>query len=429
MNDSAGAERAILGTILLYPEMFDLVTEKLHSDNFTGQNRRTAEAMSALSHAGKGINEAILGAEYGIDALYMANLMTAAVHGEFHLKGMIDHVRDCSRRRLLRVTAEEIKYRLDKGDDVDDIMAEAEAYIMSIGETSTDRTPAIVELSHRVYEAAKYRKENQGKVFGVSTGFCRFDDLIGGLVAPRFIILGARPGTGKTALVLCVAKNAAEAGIPVLFFSLEMGNDELIFRLFCIYASVNTECLQAGYVNETDWQMVESARDQIASLPIHIQDRPALDIVQMQAMARRAVRRHGVGLVIVDYISLARAKQAKGYGREREVSAISAGLKQMAKQCNVPVLALAQLNREVEKRTVKRPQLSDLRESGSLEQDADQVMFLYHEHKYNKSKPANVIELNLAKNRHGRTGKIYLQWEPKFTRFSNLTHGEESWDE
>ena len=420
IDASAGAERAILGAILARPEWLDDVAERLNPNDFTGQNGPVYKAMLALGQAGKAIDEPILFAEHKIDPNFLANLDTKAVIGEAHLRDLIELVHNRNRRRLLRVTAEEIQHRAEQGDDVDDILAEAEATIMSIGETSADRTPTMAELSNRVYEAARHRKGNKGSVFGVPTGLYRLDRQIGGLVAPRLIILGARPGMGKTALALCVAKNAAEAGIPVLFFSLEMSAEELTNRLFCIYASVDTEGFQTGYIKEAAWSKVESARDHIAKLPIHIQDRPALDIVQIQAMARRATRRDGVGLVIVDYVGLARAKQAKGESREREVSAISAGLKQLAKQCNVPVLALSQLNRQVESRPKKHPLLSDLRESGSLEQDADQVMFLYWPHKYNDREPANITKLSIAKNRHGQTGPISLQWEPRFTRFGNL---------
>jgi replicative DNA helicase len=302
-----------------------------------------------------------------------------------------------------------------------------------------------------------------GHVSGKTTGFTSINDKVGGLHNSDLIILAGRPGMGKTSLATNIAFNCADRllrdrrdgieksiGAGVAFFSLEMSSDQLATRILAEQAGISSEALRMGKISREDFQQLSYASQRLAELPLYIDDTPALSIAALRTRARRLKRRHDIGLIVVDYLQLLQGSQRSQDNRVNEISEISRGLKTLAKELDVPVIALSQLSRAVEQRDDKRPMLSDLRESGSIEQDADMVWFVYREDYYvgarEPKRPVEsddakvheahaawaaqmesvygLSELIVAKQRHGATGKVRLRFEAKITKFSDLAEGD-----
>jgi len=252
-------------------------------------------------------------------------------------------------------------------------------------------------------------------MLGVPSGFTDLDRLTAGFQKSDLIILAARPSMGKTALALNVSYNAK---LPVAFFSLEMSKEQLVRRYFASEGRINTSRLRTGNMGGDEWVRLQEVAGKLLDAPIYISDKPKPTSLEIRAQARRLKKRHGVGLVVVDYLQLMRDPKAKS--REQEIARISGDLKAMAKELDVPVVALAQLNRDVEKRPNKRPVLADLRESGALEQDADVVIFIYRDEVYRKdSLDKGIAEVRVAKQRNGPTGLVKLVYLAEYTRFEN----------
>jgi replicative DNA helicase len=263
--------------------------------------------------------------------------------------------------------------------------------------------------------------EHRDQILGVSTGFRDLDQLTAGFQKSDLIIIAARPSMGKTALALNIAYNAAtmaENFVPVAFFSIEMSKEQLVRRLFASEGRIDASRLRTGRMQALEWGQLNQAAGTLIDVPIHIIDRARATSLEIKAQARRMKSRHGIGLIVVDYLQLMRDPRAKS--REQEIARISSDLKAMAKELDVPVVALSQLNREVEKRPNKRPNLSDLRESGSLEQDADVVIFIYRDELYKKDSPdKGIAEVRVAKQRNGPIGLVKLAYLAQFTKFEN----------
>ncbi len=259
------------------------------------------------------------------------------------------------------------------------------------------------------------------------TGFERIDDLTSGLQKSELIIIAGRPSMGKTALALNIAQYAAlEAQTPAAIFSLEMSKEQLAFRMLASEAKVDSQRLRKGFLGETDWPKLTTAAGRLSEAPIFIDDTPAITVLEMKAKSRRLKADTGLGLIIVDYIQLMRSGSYRD-SREQEISEISRSLKALAKELRVPVIALSQLNRKVEDRTNRRPQMADLRESGAIEQDADVIAFIYRDEVYNKSDDnteKGFAEIIIAKQRNGPTGTVKLAFLEKFTSFENLARAD-----
>lgn len=278
------------------------------------------------------------------------------------------------------------------------------------------------ELSASVAEQLK-ALQDKGETVGLSTGFKDLDRAIGGLEPGSLYILAARPAMGKTALALSLAYNAALAGSVGAFFSLEMSGEQLVKRLLGIEGRIDGHRLRSGELSDRDWQRATSTLAKLAALGLHIDDASSLAIGELRSRARRLATRHPLGFVVVDYLQLL---DAPGGNREQEISAISRGLKGLARELNIPVLALSQLNRSLENRPNKRPMLSDLRESGAIEQDADTVMFIYRDEYYDPhSEKQGIAEIILGKQRNGPTGTVMLSYLDSHTRFSNMATPEQ----
>jgi replicative DNA helicase len=260
----------------------------------------------------------------------------------------------------------------------------------------------------------------------VPSGFLDIDHILGGFQKSDLLILAARPGMGKTSLMLNVAMNAVRSKARVGFFSLEMSNEQLVQRLISTETGINSQKLRLGQLDDREWDLFVHATNNVSKLQLYLDDTPALSVLQLRTKARRLDREHGLDLIVVDYLQLMTAGLGnRNENRVQEISYISRGLKELARELEIPILAGAQLSRAVEQRTDKRPQLSDLRESGSIEQDADVVMFIYRDDVYNEaSDRPNEADIIVAKHRNGPTGSAVLYFRKQLTQFANIKKTE-----
>jgi replicative DNA helicase len=329
-------------------------------------------------------------------------------------------------RKLLNRATEIVGKVYGMQGDVDDFLDEAERAIFEISE---DRVrPSFYPLKEIIKSSFKTIErlyEKRQLITGVPTGFTKLDELTSGLQPSDLIIIAGRPSMGKTAFALNIAQHAAiQGGTPSAIFSLEMAKEQLALRMLCSEAKVDAHRLRGGFLSESDWPKLTRAAGSLSEAPIFIDDTAGISALEMRAKARRMKAEHNLGLVVVDYLQLMRGR-ASSDTREQEISDISRSLKALAKELRVPVVALSQLNRRVEERGDKRPQLSDLRESGAIEQDADVIIFLYRDDVYNKSDDnpnKGKAEIIIGKQRNGPTDKFDLAFLEKYTCFENISY-------
>ncbi len=467
------AEQALLGALLVNNKAFERVSDFLAPEHFVDPvHARIYEAIARRIERGQLADAVTLKAELENDGLleevggtaYLAQLVSAMV-GVINAGEYGRAIHDAYLRRALIEIGEEIVNRAFGDAEGMDGMAQIEAAEQQLFEIATrgaaDQTFVPFEAAlTRAIDAAERAFRSKGGVSGLATGFRGLDEKMGGLHASDLIVLAGRPGMGKTAFATCLAFNAAEAVMAeaaaqgerarppaVAIFSLEMSAEQLATRLLAEQARVSSDRIRRGDIRAEDFERFVAASRRIAALPIQIDDTPALSLSALRTRCRRLKRTHGLALVVVDYLQLLRpAAGTRPENRVLEISQITQGLKAIAKELSVPVLALSQLSRAVESREDKRPQLADLRESGTIEQDADVVMFLYRDEYYlanrepklmafdsqakfeeahakwlaDMERVHNVAELILAKQRHGPTGRIELFFEAEFTRFADL---------
>jgi replicative DNA helicase len=316
----------------------------------------------------------------------------------------------------------------DAPDDLDQVVGDAEKIIFEVTNKRVSSNFEVIndllKVSFKNLEELAERKEH---ITGVHTGFKDLDKLLAGLHPGDLCILAARPSVGKTALALNMGINAARHGASVAVFSLEMGADQLVQRVLCSEARINLQDVRTGYVKDSDWYTIHTAMGKLAQLDFWVDDTPSISILEVRAKARRQLRNKPKGFIIVDYLQLMQPQGRRSENRQTEIAEISRGLKILAKELKVPILALSQLSRAVEQRAGKRPQLSDLRESGAIEQDADVVMFIdrntdpYADDQEGRPQKG-VAELIVAKHRNGPTGQIQLVFNDRFTKFIDYTN-------
>lgn len=308
----------------------------------------------------------------------------------------------------------------DENNDISTYLDEAEKTIFRVSEARYgDSLAPIKEIVRDSFEQIEKNYERKELITGLETGFKDLDKITSGLQASDLIIIAGRPAMGKTSFGLNIAEHIALQGREVVaLFSLEMAREQLVTRLICSDARVDSSRVRSGFIDEGEWMRLTDSADRLSSAPIYIDDTPQLDIFEMRAKCRRLKMTQGLGLVVVDYLQL---MSGNADSREQEISKISRSLKAMAKELNVPVIALSQLNRGVESRQDKRPMLADLRESGAIEQDADIVGFIYRDEVYNKETvEVGIAEFNIVKHRNGPIGMVRLSFQGKYTRFENL---------
>ena len=425
------AERCVLGAAMLSKDaMFDVI-EEVKADDFYNENHKEIfNAIMDLYRDNKPVDMLTVCEELKTKkALEMVGgrayiaALTTEVPSTTNAGEYAKIVSEKASLRALIGTAEDIMNKGYEGkDDTQDILNFAESGIFQIGQKrqKSDYTP-IQDVLLRNVEIIDANSRNQGKTVGIPTGFKDLDNLTSGLHRSDLIILAARPAMGKTAFALNIAQQTAtKAGASVLIFSLEMSKEQLGQRLLAIQARVEMQKLKTGSLERKDWDRLNMALDELHSSKIFIDDTPGVSIMEMRNKCRRLKAEHGLDLVVIDYLQLMQG-DGRSDNRQQEISAISRNLKLLAREMDCPVIVLSQLSRAVEQRTDHRPILSDLRESGSIEQDADIVIFLYRDDYYNpdNTEKHGICEVNLAKHRSGPTDKVELTWVERYTKFSD----------
>jgi replicative DNA helicase len=431
------AEQSILGGILIENRAINKVMEILTDDDFyRDAHRKIYNAIINLSERDEPADlitltnelrkmdqlDSIGGASY---VASLIDLVPTAANIEYYAK----IVREKSiLRRLIQTSTEIITQGYEDHGDVEGFLDEAERAIFEISEKRVKPSfysiRDIVKDSFKTLEKLYEKKE---LVTGVPSGFKELDQRTAGFQPSDLIIVAGRPSMGKTAFCLNVAQYAAiEKGIPVAIFSLEMSKEQLVIRMLCSEAHVEGTRLRTGYLNESDWPRLTLAAGNLSDAPIYIDDTAALSVLELRAKARRLNVEHGLGMLVIDYLQLMRGR-SRVESRQQEISEISRSLKALAKELNIPVIAVSQLSRKTEERRDFRPQLSDLRESGAIEQDADLILFLYRDELYNRSDDnpnRGKAEVIIGKQRNGPIGKIELKFFDQFTTFKELYKGE-----
>jgi len=434
---SLEAEQSVLGGLLMDNGAWDAAADVITgSDFYRLEHQRIFAAVGALVAANRPADVITVferleraGHAEGIGMPYL-NELAQSVPSASATRRYAEIVRDRAVLRKLIAAGDEIAASAfnPQGREVADLLDEAESRVLRIGEESARGRGAFQgmdALAARLIDRVTELAENgAGDVTGVRTGFYDLDRSTAGLQAGDLVILAARPSMGKTSLALNFAESVAiDAGLAVLVFSMEMSGDQLALRMARSQGRIDQQHLRTGRLDNEEWSRLAVATERVSAAPIHIDETPGLTITDLRARARRKARTLGrVFLIVVDYLQLmAGSGSSDGENRAAELGEISRGLKGLAKELGCPVVALSQLNRGVEQRTNKRPLMSDLRESGALEQDADVVMFIYRDEYYNAdSKEPGVAEVIIAKQRCGPTGTVRLSFERSHTRFSNL---------
>ncbi len=333
------------------------------------------------------------------------------------------------RRRLIKASGDISELGFDEEYTTQELLEKAEAELFSVSDQSLKQDLVSLEsILTDSFDRLEELHRNKGSLRGVRTGYRDLDNMTAGLQRSDLIILAARPAMGKTTLVTNLAYNVATvAKQPVLFFSLEMSKEQLVDRMLSDASGVDAWAIRTGNLSDDDFSKLSDAMGEMAEAPIFIDDTPGLSVLEMRTKARRAAHERPLGLIIVDYLQLMQGSGRSDGNRVQEVSEISRGLKLIARELNVPVIALSQLSRSVESRNPQIPQLADLRESGSIEQDADIVMFIYREAYYNpETERENITDLIIAKHRNGPTGKVELFFHPERLRFMSLDRKHDS---
>lgn len=432
------AEKSVLGGLQFEPEALDQLAEILKPADFyldshriifsamqwSAENQKPFDTIS-LAETLKGNNELerIGGLAY---LTLLAQELPSTVSILYHAK----IVREKSIRRSLINAGRKIEQRgFDETEVIEDALDSSEAEIFYISERGVKQAfVSIGEMMTPLQKKIENLIAHKSDITGVPTGFTDLDKITAGLQPSDLIVVAGRPSMGKTSLGLNIARNAASRGIGSAVFSLEMSREQLGLRLLCADARVRSSSVRAGFVKEFEVSSISRAAKNLYDAPIYIDDSPAISVLELRAKARRIVReKKNIGLIVVDYLQLMRGN-SRASNREQEVADISRSLKALAKEMNVPVMALSQLNRKVEDRADRRPQMSDLRESGAIEMDADVIMFIYRDEVYNKDESKKgLAEVIVAKQRNGPTDTVNLTFIGEYTRFENYVDRSEEY--
>jgi replicative DNA helicase len=435
---SIEAEQSVIGGLLRDNAAWDRIADFMHAEDFYRYDHRIIfEQMVRLINAAKPadvitVYEALtqLGKADDVGGLQYLNAMAQNTPSAANIRRYAEIVRDRSVMRQLITVADEISGNAfnPQGKEVKQMLDEAESKIFAIAEQGSRGAqgwlpvqPLLTQVVERIDEL--YSRENQGEITGVPTGFIDLDRMTSGLQAGDLVIVAGRPSMGKTAFSVNIGENVAiEAGLPVAIFSMEMGGTQLAMRMLGSVGQLDQHRLRTGRLNDEDWPRLTHAIQKMNDAQVYIDETPALNPIEMRARARRLARQCGkLGLIIVDYLQLMQGSKA-GDNRTAEISEISRSLKGLAKELGCPVIALSQLNRSLEQRPNKRPIMSDLRESGAIEQDADVIIFLYRDEVYNPDSPdKGTAEIIIGKQRNGPIGAIRLTWIGQYTKFGNYS--------
>lgn len=426
------AEMSLLGAILIDEEVLADVSDKLHAQDFYDkrhvmifdammrlyEHHRPVDLLTLSDELGKKSELDIVGGSAYLTEL--TNYVPTAAHAGTYAE-MI--TQKAVRRRLIKASTDIATLGYDDDQEIAELLSSAEAQLFSVSDTNAKQD--LVSLEQILTESFDRLEElhrGGGKLRGLATGWRDLDNMTAGLQQSDLIILAARPAMGKTTLVTNLAYNvAAKEKKSVLFFSLEMSKEQLVDRMLSDASGVDAWNIRTGNLSDDDFEKLSHAMGEMAEAPIYIDDTPGVTVLEMRTKARREAHNHPLGLIIIDYLQLMQGSGRSDGNRVQEVSEISRGLKLIARELNVPVIALSQLSRSVESRSPQVPMLSDLRESGSIEQDADIVAFIYREAYYNpETDRQNITDLIIAKHRNGPTGTVELYFHPERLRFMSL---------
>ena len=433
MPNSLEAEQSVVGSMIADRETIVTMSEMLHKDDFYHQQYGVLfEAIIELYNAGEPVDEVTLqnklkekGVSPEIASLEYISELVLAVPTTVNAKAYAQIVKDKAvLRSIIKVNQEIENVCFEGTEDVESILNKTEKDIFALVQNrgESDYVPikqVVMNAIARIEMVAKQK----GTVTGIPTVCTDLDYMTAGLQRSDLILVAARPSMGKTAFVLNVAQNiAVKEHLCCAIFSLEMSKEQLVNRLFSLEARVDAQKLRIGNLQESDWEMLIEGAGKIGNSKLIIDDTPGISISALRSKCRKYKLEHDLSIIIIDYLQLM-SGNGKSESRQQEISEISRSLKALARELNVPVVALSQLSRAVEQRPDHRPMLSDLRESGAIEQDADVVMFIYRDDYYNHDTPnKNISEIIIAKQRNGAIGTVELAWLPEYTRFANKEH-------
>lgn len=426
------AEKSLLGAVLIDEETLADISEHVTAKDFYEKRHAIIYAgMMRLYERHKPVDlltltdelkrkneiEIIGGSAYLTE---LTNYVPTSAHAEAYAELV---AQKAVRRRLIKASGEISELGYNEETTTQELLEKADAELFSVSDQSLKQDLISIEsILTESFDRMEELHRNKGTLRGIRTGYRDLDTMTAGLQRSDLIVLASRPAMGKTTLVTNLAYNVATvAKQPVLFFSLEMSKEQLVDRMLADASGVNAWNIRTGNLSDDDFSKISEAMGEMAEAPIFIDDTPGVSVLEVRTKARRAAHEQPLGLVIVDYLQLMQTSRRSDGNRVQEVSEISRGLKLIARELNVPVIALSQLSRSVESRSPQIPQLADLRESGSIEQDADIVMFIYREAYYNpETERENITDLIIAKHRNGPTGKIELYFHPERLRFMSL---------
>ncbi len=429
------AEKSVLGALMLEGDSIVKIVDRVFPEDFYyDAHKRIYESMLSLYNTSKVIDVVTVS-----DELSKSGKLEE-VGGIMYLRELVDAVPTAANieyyanivkekallRALIERGTEIVKMGYEEDKSIDELLDRAERLIFEIGRRNIrEGFVHVQEVVEQTFKDMKSLYEEKKRVTGVPSGFVDIDNITAGFQRGSLNVIAARPSMGKTALAIDIARNASmRYGIPVAIFSLEMSKEQIAQRLICSEARIELHKLRTGFIKKDEWPKLVSAVGRLTRAPIYIDESPTITVVELRAKARRLKKEVGIGLIIVDYLQLVTLGRRVD-NRQQEVSEISRALKSLARELDIPVIALSQLSRAVEQRNDKRPLLSDLRDSGAIEQDADLVAFIYRDEVYNsKTKDRNIAEIKIAKHRNGATGVKRLAFFKEFTTFEDLASSE-----
>lgn len=426
------AEQAVIGAIFLEPSALMFASEILMPEDFyRSSHQKIFDCMLRLSETGKAVDLVTVTEELSAKKIledvggvsYLSELSvsvpTAANIGYYarivEEKSLL--------RRLIRTATNIATEGYNREDEVESVLDEAEKQIMEVAQRrNSGAFHNIKDVLVRTYDNIELLHNRKGDVTGIATGFAELDRMTAGFQRNDLIIVAARPSVGKTAFALNIAQNVGtKTEENVAIFSLEMGAEQLVMRMLCAEGNINAQNLRTGSLTDEDWRKLTMAMGSLSNSGIFIDDTPGIRISEIRSKCRRLKQEHGLGMILIDYLQLIQGSGHSKENRQQEVSEISRSLKALARELEVPVIALSQLSRGVEQRQDKRPMMSDIRESGSIEQDADIVAFLYRDDYYDhESENKNIIEIIIAKQRNGPVGTVQLAFVKEYNKFVNI---------
>ena len=432
------AEQSVIGAIFLEPQALITASEILIAEDFyRSAHQKIFSTMLRLSDQGKAIDIVTVTEELsthneledvgGISYITeIANAVPTAANAGYYAQIVSEKA---VLRRLIRVATKIAEDGYTREDELDALLAEAERKVMEVANRkNAGDFKHVKDVLVETYANVEHLQNRKGDITGIPTGFRDLDRLTAGFQRGDLIIVAARPSVGKTAFALNVAQAVGtQTTENVAIFSLEMGAEQLVMRMLCAEGNIDAQVLRTGALNSEDWRKLTMATGTLSRAGIYIDDSAGVRVSEIRAKCRRLKQEHGLGMILIDYLQLIQGSGGAGQNRQQEVSEISRSLKALARELEVPVIALSQLSRGVEQRQDKRPMMSDLRESGSIEQDADIVAFLYREDYYDKqTEDANTIEIIVAKQRNGPTDTVKLAFKKEFNKFVSVDWSAEA---